>query len=146
MICFYWLVVTQMFFGMFTPKIGEDEPILTNIFFRWVETTNQTMMRCVTDRGERTPWWYNSIEVAACCWRGCLTGWILGKLGHIDVDWNRFLVGIIIIILYCFSNQISYPTWVVGGSQLSWNFRFKKGCSFSHHHGGGKMFCSNSWK
>ena len=28
-------------FGIFTPKIGEDEPILTSIFFRWVETTNQ---------------------------------------------------------------------------------------------------------
>ena len=24
----------------FTPKIGEDEPILTIIFFNWVETTN----------------------------------------------------------------------------------------------------------
>ena len=30
----------QIFF-IFTPKIGEDEPILTSIFFRWVETTNQ---------------------------------------------------------------------------------------------------------
>ena len=75
---------------MFTPKIGEDEPILTSIFFRWVETTNQIMMRFVTDRSERTPWWYNSIEIVVCCWRGCLTGWVLGKLGHIDVDWNRF--------------------------------------------------------
>jgi len=28
-------------FGFFTPKIGEDEPILTSIFFKWVETTNQ---------------------------------------------------------------------------------------------------------
>ena len=28
------------YFFMFTPKIGEDEPILTNIFFKWVETTN----------------------------------------------------------------------------------------------------------
>jgi len=26
---------------MFTPKIGEDEPILTSIFFKGVETTNQ---------------------------------------------------------------------------------------------------------
>ena len=32
-----------MFFGNFTPKLGEDEPILTtNIFFRWVgSSTNQ---------------------------------------------------------------------------------------------------------
>ena len=31
----------QIFF-IFTPKIGEDEPILTSIFFRWVgSTTNQ---------------------------------------------------------------------------------------------------------
>ena len=30
----WWL---QTFF-MFTPKIGEDEPILTSIFFKWVET------------------------------------------------------------------------------------------------------------
>jgi len=28
-------------FCLFTPKIGEDEPILTSIFFKWVETTNQ---------------------------------------------------------------------------------------------------------
>ncbi len=29
-------------FGIFTPKIGEDEPLLTSIFFRWVgSTTNQ---------------------------------------------------------------------------------------------------------
>ena len=27
-------------FGIFTPKIGEDEPILTSIFLEWVETTN----------------------------------------------------------------------------------------------------------
>ena len=27
-------------FGIFTPKIGEDEPNLTSIFFRWAETTN----------------------------------------------------------------------------------------------------------
>ena len=25
----------------FSPLFGEDEPILTHIFFRWVETTNQ---------------------------------------------------------------------------------------------------------
>ena len=30
------------YFFMFTPKIGEDEPILTSIFFKWVgSTTNQ---------------------------------------------------------------------------------------------------------
>jgi len=29
---------------MFIPKIGEDETILTSIFFRWVETTNQLLM------------------------------------------------------------------------------------------------------
>ena len=34
-----WVVATQIFF-IFTPKIGEDEPILTSIFFKWVETTN----------------------------------------------------------------------------------------------------------
>ena len=27
-------------FGIFTPKIGEDEPIFTSIFFKWVEKTN----------------------------------------------------------------------------------------------------------
>ena len=26
-------------FGIFAPKIGEDEPILTSIVFKWVETT-----------------------------------------------------------------------------------------------------------
>ena len=34
----------QIFF-IFTPKIGEDEPILTSIFFRWVgSTTNQVFI------------------------------------------------------------------------------------------------------
>ena len=28
------------YFFMFTPKIGEDEPIFDSYFFRWVETTN----------------------------------------------------------------------------------------------------------
>ena len=28
-------------FGIFTPKIGEDESILTRIFFRWVAITHQ---------------------------------------------------------------------------------------------------------
>ena len=31
----------KYFFGIFTPKIVEDEPNLTSIFFRWVETNNQ---------------------------------------------------------------------------------------------------------
>ena len=26
--------------GIFAPKIGEDAPILTSIFFKWVETTS----------------------------------------------------------------------------------------------------------
>ena len=29
------------FFFFFAPILGEDEPILTSIFFKWVETTNQ---------------------------------------------------------------------------------------------------------
>ena len=33
--------------SIFTPKIGEDEPILTSIFFRWVgSTTNQQGFLC----------------------------------------------------------------------------------------------------
>ena len=28
-------------FLFFTPKLGEDEPILTSIFFKWVETNHQ---------------------------------------------------------------------------------------------------------
>ena len=34
-----WVVATQVFI-IFTPKIAEDEPILTSIFFKGVETTN----------------------------------------------------------------------------------------------------------
>jgi len=30
---------------IFTPKIGEDEPILTSIFFRWVQNTKQKRNR-----------------------------------------------------------------------------------------------------
>ena len=30
-------------FGIFTPKIGEDEPILTSIFFKWVESKPPTI-------------------------------------------------------------------------------------------------------
>ena len=39
----------QSFF-IFTPKFGEDEPILTSIFFRWVEveTTNYSNYRSET--------------------------------------------------------------------------------------------------
>ena len=38
------MVATQIFF-IFTPKIGEDEPILTFIFFKGVgSTTNKTMI------------------------------------------------------------------------------------------------------
>ena len=41
-----WVVATQIFV-IFIPKIGEDEPILTSIFFRWVgSTTNQIRMPC----------------------------------------------------------------------------------------------------
>ena len=37
-------------FGIFTPKIGEDEPILTFIFFKWVgSTTNQRMIGGMID-------------------------------------------------------------------------------------------------
>ena len=38
----------QIFF-IFTPKIGEDEPILTSIFFRWVGKNHQL------DEGFKTP-------------------------------------------------------------------------------------------
>ena len=35
-------MVKLQIFLMFIPKIGEDEPILTSIFFKWVDsTTNQ---------------------------------------------------------------------------------------------------------
>ena len=33
-----WWQLKYLF--IFIPKLGEDEPILTIIFFRWVETTN----------------------------------------------------------------------------------------------------------
>ena len=36
-----WWFQKMFHLCLFTPKIGEDEPILTNIFFKWVETTNQ---------------------------------------------------------------------------------------------------------
>jgi len=34
------VLAAQILFRIFTPKIGEDESILTSIFFKWVETTN----------------------------------------------------------------------------------------------------------
>ena len=33
-----WVMATQIFF-IFTPILGEDEPILTSIFFKWVGST-----------------------------------------------------------------------------------------------------------
>jgi len=40
-------VATQIFFGMFTPKLGEDEPNLTNIFFKWVGEKPPTTWRII---------------------------------------------------------------------------------------------------
>ena len=34
----HWVVVSNIF-NIFTPKIGEDEPILTSIFFKGVGST-----------------------------------------------------------------------------------------------------------
>ena len=34
-----WVVVATQIFFLFTPKIGEDEPILTNIFQRGLGST-----------------------------------------------------------------------------------------------------------
>ncbi len=42
------LVVAIQTLFIFTPKIGEDEPILTGIFFRWVGSTTNQMMLVVT--------------------------------------------------------------------------------------------------
>ena len=49
------MVATQIFF-MFIPKIGEDEPILTIIFFKGVGST--TIQKKVTVTGKRgvSPW------------------------------------------------------------------------------------------
>ena len=33
-------MVVSNILKIFTPKIGEDEPILTNIFFKWVGSIN----------------------------------------------------------------------------------------------------------
>ena len=35
-----WVVATQIFF-IFIPNLGEDEPILTSIFFKWVGKNHQ---------------------------------------------------------------------------------------------------------
>ena len=40
------VVATQIFF-IFTPKIGEDEPNLTSIFFRWVGSTTNQFLKVV---------------------------------------------------------------------------------------------------
>ena len=38
----WWQLKYIKYFLMFTPIPGEDEPNLTSIFFKWVETTNYT--------------------------------------------------------------------------------------------------------
>jgi len=38
---------------VFTPKLGEDEPIFEEYFFRWVETTNQSPFWVQTDDLEK---------------------------------------------------------------------------------------------
>ena len=35
----HWMVATQIICVIFTQKLGEDEPMLTSIFFRWVGST-----------------------------------------------------------------------------------------------------------
>ena len=50
-----------MFF--FTPNLGEDEPILTSIFFKRVETTNQIKS---SEHG------IGGGELAICVWYICL--------------------------------------------------------------------------
>jgi len=39
--CGWWQLKA---FFMFIPKIGEDEPILTNIFFKWVGKNHQLVV------------------------------------------------------------------------------------------------------
>ena len=34
-------------FGIFTPNLGEDEPILTSIFFRWVVQPPTSSFSCI---------------------------------------------------------------------------------------------------
>ena len=36
---FYFLVIWWGKISIFTPNLGEDEPILTNIFWEWVGST-----------------------------------------------------------------------------------------------------------
>ena len=36
-------------FSMFIPLFGEDEPILTSIFFRWVGSTTKQMKMCICE-------------------------------------------------------------------------------------------------
>ena len=53
-----WVVETQLFFWNFHPYLGEDEPNLTSIFFRWVETTNQFLI-CHLNFGKTTNFWWS---------------------------------------------------------------------------------------
>ena len=43
MVVLNWVVVSNIFY--IHPYLREDEPILTGIFFRWVETTNSEIFR-----------------------------------------------------------------------------------------------------
>ena len=60
------------YFFIFTPNLGEDEPILTIIFFKRVETTNQFLFsfpkpQLYVDllRGEG---WMEGASVFSFCW------------------------------------------------------------------------------
>ena len=44
-------------FGIFTPKFGEDEPILTNIFFKWVGSTTSVWFSMQKNPPENSPKW-----------------------------------------------------------------------------------------
>ena len=51
-----WVVATQIFFGIFTTKFGEDEPILTNIFqMGWF---NHQLEKCFFTRGKQIDYIY----------------------------------------------------------------------------------------
>ena len=56
----YWAVVSNIF-GIFTPKLGEDEPILTSIFFKGLETTNQYRTETIFVSGIFRVWPESSI-------------------------------------------------------------------------------------
>jgi len=43
-------------FLIFTPKIGEDEPMLTIIFFKWIETTNQFWIKVYVSSHPQWKW------------------------------------------------------------------------------------------